>query len=422
MNTGTNYFELSKAKNYQKIIDDLLPVAEGDGSISGANLSYLLDALNKMKRYDDAVSIGKKHFAEVKNNKYALNSLCFGVYMSRINPHLSDEEVSAETAKTAGWIIDHYPKEAGSFIWANSLFRAVDFALAHNDLQKAGSLLSLAKADEFNDEVKEIVKDGKTIRLKSDRSKYLKYSFELAKAKGDNSEALRICELMLEKDPTDIWNLRRKAQVLEALGKNEESMTIYRQVLQRKTDWFIWHEAAKLALKVGQDEDAKVYFSRAFNAAGSQTALFIWHLLIDIAQFLEKHGKSDLANKHLEYVFHAATDDNGNKPQEMLKFFFDRKIKPAENIDLKALLKELKAYHSENEFTGEKHSGTVSRMNEGGKTGFINSNGKSYFFLARNFRGKNPKEGLAVTFHLEKHTNPKTGNEEDQAVGVAISD
>lgn len=422
MNTGTNYFELSKAKNYQKIIDDLLPVASGDGSISGANLSYLLDALNKMKRYDDAVSIGKKHFAEVKNNKYALNSLCFGVYMSRINPHLSDEEVSAETAKTAGWIIDNFPKDAKNFIWVNSLFRAVEYMLVHNDLPKAAALLSRTNPAELSDEVKEIVKDGKTIRLKSDRTKFLRFSFDLAKSNGDNSEALRICELMLEKDPTDIWNLRRKAQALEALGKNEESMTIYRQVLQRKTDWYIWHEAAKLALKMGQDEDAKVYFSRAFNAAGSQTAIFIWHLLVDIALFLEKHGNGDLSKKHLEYVLHAATDDNGNKPQEMLKFFFDRKTKPAENIDLKALLKELKAYHSENEFTGEKLSGTISRMNEGGKSGFISSDGKSYFFLARNFRGKNPKEGIAVTFHLEKHTNPKTGNEEDQAVGIAISD
>lgn len=420
MNTGINYFELSKAKNYQKIIDDLYRVADGGGTISGANLSYLLDALNKMKRYEDSVAIGKRHFSEVKNNKYAMNSLCFGVYMSRINPHLGDVEVSAETAKTAGWIIDNFPKDPKNFIWVNSLFRTIEYLLAHNNLPQAAALLAKTNPDELSDEVKEIVKDGKTIRLKSERSKFLKFSFDLAKANGNNTEALRICELMLEKDPSDIWNLRRKAQALEALGKNGESMTIYRQVLQRKTDWFIWHEAAKLALKMGQDEEAKVYFSRAFNAAGSQTPLFIWHLLVDIAQFLEKHGNSDLANKHLEYVFHTATDDNGNKPQEMLKFFFDRKLKPAEGVDLKALLKELKTYHLENEFTGEKLSGNISRMNEGGKSGFINSDGKNYFFMARNFRGKNPKEGLAVTFHLEKHTNPKTGNEEDQAVGIAM--
>jgi len=421
MNSDTNYFELSKAKNFQKIIDDLLPVAESGGTISAPNLSWLIDALNKMKRYDDAVAVGKKHFAEVKNNKYALGSLCFGVYMSRINPHLSDEEVSAEIAKTAGWIIDNYPKDAKSFIWVNSLFRVVEYMIAHNDLPQAAALLSRTNSDELADEVKEIVKDGKTIKLKSERSKYLKYSFELAKAKGDNSEALRLAEIMLENDPTDVWNQRRKAMLLEALGRHNEAMTLYKQILQRKTDWFIWHEAAKLALKMGQNEQAKVFFSRAFNAAGSQTPLFIWHLLVDIAQFLEKHGNTDLANRHLEYVFHTATDENGNKPQEMLKFFFDRKIKPAEGLDLKALLKELKAYHSENEFSGEKLTGTISRMNEGGKSGFINSEGRSYFFLARNFRGKNPKEGLSVSFHLEKHTNPKTGNEEDQAVGVVIS-
>ena len=422
MDTSTNYYNLSKAKEFQKIIDDLYPVAEGDGSISGANLSYLLDALNKMKRYDDAVLVGKKHFADVKNNKYALGSLCFGVYMSRINPHLSDETVTAETAKTAGWIIENYLKDPGSFIWANSLFRAVDFALAHNDLQKAGSLLSLAKADEFSDEVKEIVKDGKTIRLKSDRSKYLKYSFELAKAKGDNSEALQLAEIMLQNDPSDIWNLRRKAQVLEALGRHDESMKLYKQILQRKTDWFIWHEAAKLALKTGQNEQAKVFYSRGFKAAGGQSPFFSWHLFIDIARFLERNGNPVLANKHLEYVYHSAVDENGNKPQEMLKFFFDRKFKPSESLDAKALIKELKDYHNANEFAGDKLTGTISRMNEGGKSGFIISDGKSYFFMARNFRGKNPKEGLLVTFHLEKHTNPKTGNEEDQAVGIAVSD
>lgn len=422
MNTGTNYFELSKAKNFQKIIDDLLPVAESGGTISGPNLSWLIDALNKMKRYDEAVAVGKKHFAEVKNNKYALGSLCYAVYMSKVLPHISDEVITADSSKTAGWIIDTLPKEPKNFVWVKSLLHVVKYMIGKKDIEGAKALLSKTTADELSNESKEITKDGKPVRLKSDRAKYINFKYEVAAGTGEHEEALRLSDRLLQIDPNDLWYKRDKAKALIATGRYDEASAIYKEIIQRKRDWFIWYEVAKLALKMGQDEEAKVSFSRAFNAAGSQTPLYTWHLLIDIAQFLEKHGKSDLAKKHLEYVFHAAIDDNGNKPQEMLKFFFDRKIKPAENIDLKALLKELKAYHSENEFTGEKHSGTVSRMNEGGKTGFINSNGKSYFFLARNFRGKNPKEGLAVTFHLEKHTNPKTGNEEDQAVGVAISD
>ncbi len=420
MDAKTNYYELSKAKEYQKIIDELLPAVRSGNSISAQNLSYLIDALNKVRRYDESVALGKQHFADVKNNKYALNSLCFAVYMSKVQPHMNEKLIPTETAKTAEWVIEHYPKDPKSFIWVNSLFLCVKFSLAHGDHGKAAAHLSLVKVDQLSNEVKTINVNGKEVAIKSDREKYIKYSMETAMAAGKSDLALQLCEELLKIDPKDVWYQRDKALVLKNLGRNDDAMALYKEILKRKTDWFMWHEAAKLALQSGNRDEAKTFFSRGFGAALSQSSFYSWHLFVDIAEFLKESGEEETALKQLYYVYLTALNDDGNRPQEMLKYFHERKIKVPGDLDVQALKNELRVYHSTNEFSGEKLTGVISRINEGGKSGFISAGDKRYFFMARNFRGKTPKEGTNVTFHVEKHTNLKTGAEEDQAVGVAV--
>jgi len=419
MDAKTNYYELSRAKEFQKIIDDLLPVVRSGNSIPVQNLSYLLDALNKTKQYDEAIVLGKQHFAGVKTNKYALNNLCFAVYMSKLLPYQNEKQIPSEIAKTAGWIVDHFPKDPKNFIWINSVFICVRFHLAHDDHGKAAALLSLMKRDELSNEVKKANMNGKEVTVKSDREKFVKLSMETAMAAGKWDLALQLCEELLKINPGDIWYLRDKAIALKNLGRNDDAMALYREILKKKSDWFMWHEAAKLALKMGNREDAKTFFSRGFGAAVGQSSFFSWHLFVDMADFLKESGDEDIALKQLHFVYLTAVNDDGNRPQEMLKYFYDWKISVPEGLNVQALKRELMDFHSANEFSGERLTGVISRMNEGGKSGFIASGDKKYFFATRNFRGKNPKEGTNVTFYIEKHTNPKTGNEEDQAVGIS---
>jgi hypothetical protein len=84
--------------------------------------------------------------------------------------------------------------------------------------------------------------------------------------------------------------------------------------------------------------------------ADKQSPHFTWHLFIDIAKFLETMGKNEEAKWHLDYVFHSAINDEGNKPQEMLKYFHSSGYKPDPQPDLPALRTKILDFHSKFQF------------------------------------------------------------------------
>ncbi|MBK6681692.1 MAG: hypothetical protein IPG53_17665 [Ignavibacteriales bacterium] len=77
MTEPINYFVIYKSKNYSKVVADLLPSALEGKNFDVKNLNMLIDSLNKLKRFDEAVDIGKKFIEEVKENSYALGSFAF---------------------------------------------------------------------------------------------------------------------------------------------------------------------------------------------------------------------------------------------------------------------------------------------------------------------------------------------------------
>ncbi|MBK6681694.1 MAG: hypothetical protein IPG53_17675 [Ignavibacteriales bacterium] len=79
---------------------------------------------------------------------------------------------------------------------------------------------------------------------------------------------------------------------------------------------------------MGRNEDALKFFSKAFILGDKQISLYTWHLFIDTAKFLETTGKNEESQWHLDYVFHSAINDEGNKPQEMP----NSSILPATNL------------------------------------------------------------------------------------------
>lgn len=421
MNIETNYFDLSKSKQYQKIIDDLLPLATDGTGFPVSNLSFLIDALNRQKRYDEAITIGKKFLTEVEKNKYAVNALCFAVYMAKILPEKKANPITSATGKTTLWIIDHLPKNTASFVWTESFFLTVNWYFYRNDIENTKKLMRRVTAEELSTDVNTFEVNDKTVTPRSDRAKYLRICFDLAMAEHDYESALRFAEALLHLDSKDVWYKRNKALALIELKRHSESIALYKEISERKKDWFIWYEMAKLSLVMNHRKEAEVYFAKAVGASRVQSPLFVWHLFVDIAAFLQENGDHTTAKKHLDYIFLSAFDDKGNKPQALLKHLNQIRFKPSEGVDPQSLIKEIRSFHSEKEFPGEKLDGAISRINEGGKSGFISSGNKHYFFISKNFRGKNPKEGASVTFSLEKKTNPKTGVEEDQAVNVVLT-
>lgn len=420
MNQTENYFVIYKSKNYSKVVADLLPSALDAKNFDIKNLNMLIDSLNKLKRYDEAVNIGKKFISEVLPNTYALGSFCFSVYMAKFLPHIKDDIVKPETIKTAEWLIEHAKKDPAYFVYLNPLLVAVEYYLERQNFVRAKQLLGDILPEQLKNERAEVVIKGKKIFLKSDRMKFLKLKYDLAKGEKEIETALSIINQLIEIDPWDIWFKREKASLLSEMEQYDESMNLYEELIARRKEWFIYHEAAKLAIKMGRNEDALKFFSKAFILGDKQISLYTWHLFIDTAKFLDTTGKNEESRWHLDYVFHTAINDEGNKPQEMLKFFRSSAYRPAPIPNLPALRTKMLDFHSKFQFDSEQFEGVISKMNEGGKSGFVTSENKKYFFSSRDFKGKSPTEGMIVSFYTETKLNRKTNKEELYAVGLVV--
>lgn len=420
MNETLNYFDLYKAKNYSKVVEDLLPSALAGQGFDTRNLNVLIDSLNKLKRYEEAATIGKKFVSEVLQNTYALGNFCFSVYMAKFQPHLKEEIIKPETIKTAEWLISHAKKDPTNFIYLNPLLMVVEYNISKQNFGKAKELLSGIIPGQLKTDRTEITVDGKKITLKSDKMKFLKLQYDVAKAEKEFETALQIIDQLVEIDPWDIWFKREKAIILSETGHHNESMNLYLELLERKKEWFLYHEVAKLAQKINLPEKAQKFFAKAFISGDRQGPLFTWHLYIEIADFLKSNGRQEEANWHLDYIFHSALTEDGNKPQEMLKYFHFSGYKPDSEPDIPALRKKLLDFHTEFQFEGQQFEGVISKMNEGGKSGFVTSENKKYFFSSRDFKGKAPTEGMVVSFYTETKLNRKTNKEEDHAVGLVV--
>jgi|GEM_PF-5890680 tetratricopeptide (TPR) repeat protein len=420
MTEPINYFVIYKSKNYSKVVADLLPSALEGKNFDVKNLNMLIDSLNKLKRFDEAVDIGKKFIEEVKENSYALGSFCFSVYMAKFLPNNKEQTIKSATIKTAEWLIAHAKKDPTYFVYLNPLLMVVEYHIVGHNFARAKQLLGDILPEQLKTERGEIMVDGKKVSLKSDKMKFLKLKFELAKGEKEFETALSIINQLIEIDPWDTWYKREKAIILVETGHIEESVNIYMELISRRKEWFLYHEVAKLALKMNRNEDAQKFFSRAYVLADKQSPHFTWHLFIDIAKFLETMGKEKEAKWHLDYVFHSAINDEGNKPQEMLKYFQFLGYKPDPQPNIPDIKNKIQNFHSSYQFDSQQLVGVISKVIGGGKSGFVLSGDKSYFFSSRDFKGKTPIEGMEVTFHTETKVNHKTKNEELHAVGLKI--
>lgn len=422
MNQTVSYFEIHKSKNYSKVVADLLSSAIVRKNFEIKNLSLLIDSLNKLKRYEEAVNIGKKFISEVLENTYALGGFCFSVYMAKFLPHSKDEIVKPETIKTAEWLIEHAKKDPAYFVYLNPLLIAVEYYLERQNFVRAKQLLSDILPEQLKNERAEVMIKGKRIFLKSDKMKFLKLKYDLAKGEKEFEVALSMINHLIEIDPWDIWFKRDKASLLSEMERYDESMNLYEELITRRKEWFLYHETAKLATKMNRNEDALKFFSKAFILGDKQISLYTWHLFIDTAKFLETTGKNEESRWHLDYVFHSAINDEGNKPQEMLKFFHSSGYKPAPDPDLRALRTKMLDFHSKFQFDSEQFEGVISKINERAKSGFVTSDNKKYFFSSRDFKGRIPTEGMTVKFHAETKVSRKTNNEELHAVGLILKE
>lgn len=122
-------------------------------------------------------------------------------------------------------------------------------------------------------------------------------------------------------------------------------------------------------------------------------------LYMSIANLLYSMGDNENAWMHLCFTKDIREKEGWAIPSAMQTL----QVKLAHgNFTCSVQLDQLKQYWLQNIYhIFEKRSGKINRINGGGKTGFISSAGKSYFFRTQSFIARvNPREGDNVSFCL----------------------
>lgn len=134
-----------------------------------------------------------------------------------------------------------------------------------------------------------------------------------------------------------------------------------------------------------------------------------------LAYKILKDIEPELALKHAELFYAIKLENDKPIPDEIEELDIDE-----DNLDKRALESELKKYWSEYKFKDQQlQYGTVTKIFEHGKAGFITSDtNQSLFFSIFEYKGHDLKVGDYVSFYTEKSFDKSKNRESTKAVNI----
>ena len=261
----------------------------------------------------------------------------------------------------------------------------------------------LVSVDNLDTECKtiEVVRKGekKPMELASDKENWFSFKTKALFETHQYQDCFELSKKALETFDkfhysNDVWFARRVALSKRNLGNTDDTIQELETILKKKSEWFIQKELAELYLEKGNVELA---FKMAINAINNFGSLeFKVNLLFLIGKILKQQDKLELSFKHFSLSrLIRLSKENGKIPQKLFEALRSFSSVEIPITDLKELKNELqkywdgfkstptKTYHRDKIETNKNFEGEIVKIlheNERGKDGFINCNGKEYYF------------------------------------------
>ena len=246
-------------------------------------------------------------------------------------------------------------------------------------------------------------KDGKEREFASKKEQYYMLRSRALLEKGEFEECIRICEEGLRifdklHYDNNIWFRWRIGLCYEGLGEFEKSLNLHLELLKTKKEWFIQKEIAEQYYRLENYEKSLKYaLDSALNSGDTNKKI---NTYIVLSKALNKLGKREEAILHDNFI-NLLKNREDNKDME-------KKLRRIWNM-LKYEAKPL-------------YTGKIKSVLPNGKAGFVEADGKPYYFSMREFRGK--REALqvnqSVTFYLEEGYDVKKGRRTMNAVRLEL--
>lgn len=371
--------------------------------------------LYQAKKYDEVLTIYEKRYNESPEdlNRWDKIFYSWSLYQLYIK-QADDEDKMFESAELVTELINQDDlNERPVCAYTLTVFKILDQLYSENDYYDL-----LAWLDKINPELldeKRFETDERVYRSK--KEKYYDYAtkayFEVEdyeKCIETSKEALEVLENFT--NSSDVWYNWRIAKSYKELLKNREALEYLKEVVKVKKNWFVQKEMAENYHVLGENEKAEDYICEAVLTNDPVTIkVNLYYLAYNVL----KQINPELALRHAELFYAIKLENDSQIPDDIEELMID------DDLDKNALESEIRQYWQQHKFKNQElQHGTVTRIFEHGRSGFITSdNDESIYSNVSEYNGDDLKVGDYVSFYTEKSFDKSKNRESTRAVNIS---
>lgn len=371
--------------------------------------------LYKAKKYDEALTIYERQYNE---SPEALNNwdrifYSWSLYQLYIKDAYDEDKLYESAELVTELVRQDDLNKRPVCAYTQTVFKVLDQLYAENDYYDL-----LAWLDKINPELldqKRFETEDRVYRSK--KEKYYDYATKAYFEVEDYEKCIETSKEALESldvftNNSDVWYNWRIAKSYRELLDNNEALRYLEEVAKVKKDWFVQKEIAENYYVLGEDEKAQDYICEAVLTNDPLTIkVNLYHLAYKIL----KEINPELALKHAELFCAIKLENDSKVPDDIEELLIDE-----EALDKNALESEIRQYWTMYKFKDQElKNGTVTRIFEHGRSGFITSDDdESVYFNVSEYKGDDLKVGDYVSFYTEKSFDKSKNRESTRAVNI----
>jgi len=363
------------------------------------------DCLKKLARLDKAISVSKELLQRDKqfcHNNIFLSWLLYEKYFKTQKDEFSSQDLNHlyEIAISITTFTAQDTKSA----YESTVLKMLKLLKkqSNNPASKILTLLEKLDIEKLSEEVGKYEQYGREKEYQSKKEMFFAMKSKALLDCERYAECISCCDEALSSfeqfhHDNKIWIMARKAVSMAKTGSPDEAILELNKAVVYKNHWSLFAKIAEIYLVKQDSQSALLYFSMA--AISKDPPKMKVTLYMDMANLLHSMGDEKNSWKHLCIAKNIREKEQWIIPSQMQQLY---QVLFVHQYNEMVQLYQLKEYWLSIIYRvlGE-HSGVISKVNHGGKTGFISSQGNSYFFRASSFFERPSfKEKEKVTFCL----------------------
>ena len=389
-----------------------------------------MNSLYKLKRYEDCLEVYRACSRRYPDFTYLDDKMGWSLYHTKIRDfdfRQGDKQAlrrqvdyvfahSSNSRYSPRWVLAKYMVDA---IGDGSLGQERNWQLAAHYLDQVDPAVLDTQERLYTDE------EGRSRMLASNQESWYSEKSKLLLRLEDYDGCMACCDQALQvitkfHSHNDSWFRYRKAQCLKALGRSEEAGEYVRQILQSGfSHWCLLQLMFEFEVAAGNRDRALAYAGACATSDPEHKMRVSFYE--ELANDLEGHGEEELPMLLRRLVLLLRAENEWSMKNDQAQWQFTDEIAA---MDKQAVLKRLLPVWQEWRDKDKVFlTGTVDRLLAEGRSGFIAAdNGQSYYFNARDIRGRQhePYAGMKVRFTLVDKLDKSKGVVKPNAVEITV--